>query len=124
VRRAQAGDIIGPMATDVRDYIDAIPDEYRPLFDRIHRLTMQAAPHAVTSLAYGMPAFSAGRRRLSVGVWKHGVSIYGWDKERDGGFVARHPDLRTSTGTLRIRPADAEAITDDEFLALLGPALA
>jgi hypothetical protein len=37
--------------------------------------------------------------------------------------VARHPKLSSGKGTLRIRPRDAEAISDDEFRALLGGAL-
>ena len=51
------------------------------------------------------------------------MSIYGWDEGRDGGFVARHPELKTSTGTIRLRPADAASITDDEFRHLVSAAL-
>ncbi len=111
------------MDTGVQDYIDAIPREFRPLFDRIHRLVMRAAPGAVVSLSYKMPTYTVGKRRLHVGVWKHGVSMYGWNKEHDGGLVARHPELKTSTGTLRLRPTDADSITDDELLTLVALAL-
>lgn len=48
-----------------------------------------------------------------MGVWKHGVSIYGW--RQDGGFLARHPGLKTSKGTIRLRPQDAADIPDEEF---------
>jgi len=111
------------MDEGVRDYIDAITPAHRPLFDRIHRLVLELHPDAAMVLLYKMPAYRVGRRRLFVGVWKHGVSIYGWDEGRDAGFVARHPQLKTSTGTLRLRTADAAAISDDEFRDLVRAAL-
>jgi hypothetical protein len=56
-------------------------------------------------------------------VWKHGVSVYGWRGDNDGGFAARHPELLSSKSTIRIRPVDAGGISDDEFAGLLGGAL-
>ena len=108
---------------EVRAYVDAIPEDKRPLFDRVHGLVLGCHPEAEVGLAYGMPAYRVGRRRLSVGVWKHGVSVYGFRSDNDGGFVARHPELSSGRGTLRLRPRDAEHIGDDELRALLGGAL-
>jgi uncharacterized protein YdhG (YjbR/CyaY superfamily) len=107
----------------VRDYIDAIAPEHRPLFDRIHGLILEAHPDAAVVLSYQMPTYKVGSRRLFVGAWKHGVSIYGWDQGRDAGFVARHPELKTSTGTIQLRPDDAAGIPDDEFRDLVRAAL-
>jgi hypothetical protein len=59
-----------------------------------------------------MPTFQVGRRRLHVGVWKHGFSVYGW---RDQGFLARDPRTRAAKGTIRLRPEDAEDVTDEEL---------
>ena len=108
---------------DVRGYIDAIPAAHRPLFDRLHRLILASGGGVTVVLAYKMPTYRAGGRRVHLGVWKHGVSVYGWRKDDDGGFVARHPALKTSTGTLRVRPEDAAAISDEEFLGLFRGAL-
>ena len=107
----------------VREYIDAIPPEHRRLFDRLHQLVLDAYPDAAVVLLYRIPAYKVGRRRLFIGAWKHGLSVYGWDEGRDGGFTARHPGLKTSTGTLRLRPADGAAISDDEFRDLVHAAL-
>jgi uncharacterized protein YdhG (YjbR/CyaY superfamily) len=103
----------------VRDYIDAIAPEHRPLFDRLHRLVLEAHPDAAVVLSYQIPTYKVGRRRLFVGVWKHGVSIYGLEQGRDAGFTARHPELRTSKGTIQLRPDDAAGIPDDEFRDLM-----
>jgi|SRR5271165_6746330 uncharacterized protein YdhG (YjbR/CyaY superfamily) len=108
----------------VAGYIEAIPGEYRPLFDRIHGLILDACPQADVVLSYKMPTYKLGRRRLHLAIWKHGVSIYGWKEQGDGGFTARHPELQTSTGTIQLRPEDAVAISDDEILDLVRAALA
>jgi len=112
-----------PVPQPVQDYIDGIPPENRALFDRIHRLILQAHPGAEVTLSYNIPAYRAGHRRWSVGAWKHGISVYGW-RDRDGGFTARHPELVTSKGTIQLRPDDAASIGDEDFLGLARAALA
>ena len=107
----------------VQAYIDAIAPAYRPLFDRIHGLVLDAHPDAALVLSYRMPTYKLGGRRLFVGVWKHGVSIYGWQQGHDGGFATRHPELTTSKGTIQLRPEAAAAIGDDELRELVRGAL-
>lgn len=107
----------------VQRYIDAIAPEYRPLFDRLHRLILAAYPGAVVVLSYQIPAYKVGGRRLYVGAWKHGVSIYGWQQGREAGFTSRHPGLKTSKGTIQLRPEDAAGLPDDEILDLVRAAL-
>lgn len=113
----------GAVDEAVRAYIDGIDPAHRPLFDRVHRLILAAHPDAAVVLSYQMPTYKVGRRRLCVGAWQHGISIYGWQQDRDAGFTDRHPDLRTSKGTIRLRPQDAAGITDDELGGLVGGAL-
>jgi uncharacterized protein YdhG (YjbR/CyaY superfamily) len=107
----------------VQRYIDAIAPEYRPLFDRLHRLILAAYPGAAVVLSYQIPAYKVGGRRLYVGAWKHGVSIYGWQQGREAGFTSRHPGLKTSKGTIQLRPEDAAGLPDDEILDLVRAAL-
>lgn len=107
----------------VRSYIDAIPSAHRPLFDRLHRLILAAYPDAVVVLSYKMPTYKVGSCRLHVGAWKHGVSLYGWKQERDAGFIARHPELMTSSGTIQLRPEDAAGFPDEELRDLVRSAL-
>jgi uncharacterized protein YdhG (YjbR/CyaY superfamily) len=107
----------------VRSYIDAVDPAYRPLFDQVHELIMAAHPEATVVLSYQIPTYKVGKRRLFVGAWQHGVSLYGWQQDRDGGFTERHRDLRTGKGTIRLRPQDAAALADGELLALVRAAL-
>jgi uncharacterized protein YdhG (YjbR/CyaY superfamily) len=104
-------------------YIDAIGPQYRPLFDRFHRLILEEHPDAEVVLSYKMPTYKVGGHRLHVGVWKHGISIYGGRPGGESSFVERHPELRTSKGTIRLRPEDADAIADDELRDLVRAAL-
>lgn len=113
----------GQVDEAVRGYINAIASEHRPLFDRLHRLILAAHPDAVVVLSYQIPTYKLGTRRVCVGAWKHGVSIYGWPQDRGAGFIARHPALRTSKGTIQLRPGDAAGISDDELSDLLRAAL-
>jgi len=107
----------------VRSYIDAIRPEHRPLFDRLHGLILAVHPDVAVALSYQMPTYTVGKRRLHVGAWKHGVSIYGWQQGRDAGFTTRHPELITSKGTIQLRPEDALGIRDDELRDLVRSAL-
>jgi hypothetical protein len=110
------------MDADLQAYIDGIAPEFRPLFDRLHGIMLRAHPDAAFVYAYNMPTYRMGKRRLHLAVWRHGISIYGWSRDDDGGFSKRHPDLLSGKSTLRIRPEDAAGISDREFEGLLGGA--
>lgn len=112
------------MDDEARAYIDGIPADRRPLFDRVHGLVLGEFPEADVRISYGIPTYVNGRMRLYVGSWKHGVSIYGFGNDRDGGFLAAHPDLHTGKGTIKLRAADAAAVPDDDLRALIRAALA
>jgi uncharacterized protein YdhG (YjbR/CyaY superfamily) len=110
------------MDDTVQGYIDGIDPAFRPLFDQIHELIMAAHPEATVVLSYQMPTYQAGKRRLHVGVWQHGISLYGW-LGRDGGFAGRHPELLSGKSTIRLRPGDAAALADGELGALVRASL-
>jgi hypothetical protein len=60
----------------VRGYRDEIASEYRPVFDRLHRLIVTTCPDAEMVLSYAMPIYRIGRRRLNGAVWEHGLPLY------------------------------------------------
>jgi hypothetical protein len=112
----------GAMEEAVRRYRDKMDSEQRPVFDRLHQLIVATCPDAEVALSYGMPAYRIGRRRLSIGAWKHGLSLY-VSPNRDGGFSARHPELAAGKGTIKLRPGDAARIPDAELQGLVRAAL-
>jgi hypothetical protein len=122
-RLERAGGASRPVDKTVQAYIDGIAAEHRPLFDRLHRLILDVHPDADVILCYDMPTYKVGRRRLFLAAWKHGVSLYGWRRDHDAGFTARHPALKSGKSTIQLRPADAAGIADDEFRDLARAAL-
>ncbi|MDQ3107085.1 MAG: DUF1801 domain-containing protein [Actinomycetota bacterium] len=111
------------MDAAVSDYIAAIPSTHRPLFDRLNELILHAFPQVELELSYKMPTYRVDPYRLYVGVWKHGLSLYGWDEGRDDGFTARHPELSSGRGTLRLTLKAAKGIDDGELSGLVRAAL-
>jgi uncharacterized protein YdhG (YjbR/CyaY superfamily) len=107
----------------VRDFLAGIDADRRAMFDRIDVLVRGDFPDAELTLAYRMPTYRLGRRRLHVGVWAHGLSLYGWDKDHAAEVLARHPQLRTSTGTVRVRPADLDTLSEQDLRQLIAAAL-
>jgi uncharacterized protein YdhG (YjbR/CyaY superfamily) len=111
------------MDPQVTEYIAQVPPGHRPLFDRVHRLILEACPDADVTFAYNMPTYQLGKRRLHVAAWAHGISIYGWKARGDGDFTRRHPQMKASTGTIRLRTDQAATIADDEIRKLARAAL-
>jgi len=107
------------MSDPVADYVAAISSANRPLFDRVDGLIRSVAPYASVRISYGIPTYEMGKKRLYLGVWKHGVSLYGWGQGGDGGFVERHPELRKGKGTIQLTEGSAAALSDDELLTLV-----
>lgn len=112
------------MNDEVRAYIAAIKPTHQPLFGRVSGLIHEIFPDVTVDIAYKMPVFKVGGRSLNVGVWSHGLSIYGWLDGRDGGFTLRHPEMTSGKGTIRLPLTAADAISDDELRALVREALA
>jgi uncharacterized protein YdhG (YjbR/CyaY superfamily) len=119
------GTVNGSQGLDlaVQGYIDAIPPEHRPLFDRLHKLILGLYPEVTVALSYRMPTYKVGKGRLHIGSWKHGVSLYGWKQAGADAFIASHPGLKTSKGTIQLRPEDSAGLTDVELGALIHSAL-
>lgn len=112
------------MRAEVAAYIDAIDIDRRPLFDRVHRLILEVQPDAQVVISYSMPTYVVGMRRLHVGVWKHGLSFYGWEHARASALVVGHPHLDSGKGTLRLPIPEAARISDDELGAFADAVLA
>ncbi len=112
------------MDASVVTYLEALPSAQRALFERVHRLVLEAHPAATVGLAYRIPTYVVGGRRLHIGAWKHGLSLYGWREGRAADFLARHPDLRSGKATIRLSLAAADTIPDAELRELVRATLA
>jgi uncharacterized protein YdhG (YjbR/CyaY superfamily) len=111
------------VSREVRTYVEAMPPEHRHLFDRVHRVVTEVHPEASLVLSYKMPTYKIGKRRLYVGAWKHGISVYGWKQGKVAAFTSHHPQMKTSKGTIQLRPEDSPAVSDDDLKSLVCAAL-
>jgi uncharacterized protein YdhG (YjbR/CyaY superfamily) len=63
--------------TSVDEYIAALPDDRRPLVEDLRRTIRAAAPDAIETIAYSMPAFrSAGQFLVSYAAFKKHYSLF------------------------------------------------
>ena len=92
--------------------------------ERVIGLAFVACPEARVTVSYGIACIVAGKRRLYVGAWQHGLSLYGWSADRDAGFASRHRDLRSGKATLRLPPGVLKAMPDQELQEFVAATLA
>jgi hypothetical protein len=109
---------------DVQAYLDLVAAEHRPMWDRIERIIRALHPDVELCITYDMPTFVVGEHRLPVGVWKHGLSLYGLHESNDAGFIARHPELASGRGTVKLPTTRADTFSDEELTATLAAVFA
>lgn len=108
-----------PHPPDVRAYLEAVDPEHRPMWDRVEGLIRALHPEVELIITYDLPTFVVGEHRLPVGVWKHGLSLYGLHERNDAGFISRHPELSSGRGTVKLPTKRAAEFTDEELRATL-----
>jgi uncharacterized protein YdhG (YjbR/CyaY superfamily) len=68
---------VGAPAT-VEDYLAALPDDRRAVMERLRQTIRAAAPEAIESIAYAMPAFRSHRGQflVSYAAYKRHYSLF------------------------------------------------
>ena len=94
------------MNEEVQRFIDAIPEDRRPLYDKLHALIMGMYPDAEVVIWYGVPTYRAKSGWVSLGPWKRGVSLYSGHPHLIDEFRAEHPDIKTGRGSINLKVTD------------------
>ncbi len=64
-------------AGSIPDYIKSAPKEVQPILKKIYKIIQSAAPEAVESITYGMPAFKLNKKPLAYfAAFKHHIGLY------------------------------------------------
>lgn len=103
----------GPAIT-IDEYIDAQPENVRPLLQRVREAIRSAAPGAVEKIAWRMPTFWQGENLIHFAAFKEHISIFPGG-EAVGVFAQRLAGYKTSKGTIQFplnKPIDCQLIAD------------
>jgi uncharacterized protein YdhG (YjbR/CyaY superfamily) len=81
-------------------------------------------PEAEIVISYQVPTYKVGRSRVSLGLWKDGVSLYTTDPSHIRAFRARHPTVKANKASLNFNRADQlpEADIRKVIRRAIGPA--
>jgi uncharacterized protein YdhG (YjbR/CyaY superfamily) len=94
------------MNEEVQRFYDAIPEDRRPLFDRIRAIIETMYREAEVKLSYGVPTFKVKSGWVALGYWKNGVSLYTNGPHHLSRFIREHPDIKTGKGSINFSMTD------------------
>ena len=94
------------MNKDVERFVEAVSDDRRALYDKLHSLIMSMYPGAEVVISYGIPTYKVKDGRVGLGYWKQGVSLYPFGGDRLEEFRAKYPDIKTGKGTINFKLSD------------------
>jgi uncharacterized protein YdhG (YjbR/CyaY superfamily) len=91
---------------DIDSYIDALPDDVRPVMQDVRRTVHTVVPDVGETISYAMPTFTLdGKPLLHVAAWKKHIGVYPLPTMDDDLARAVEP-YRGTESTLRL-PLDA-----------------
>ena len=94
-------------AQTVDEYLAALPEERRGPMEELRRTIHRAAPAALETIAYGMPAFRSakGTFLVSFDAYKAHYSLFPWTPEMEAELGDELRPFLAGKGTIRF-PAD------------------
>ena len=91
------------MNEEVQRYVDAVTDERRLLFDKLHALIMGLYPDAEVVMWYRIPTYRAKSAWVGLGYYKDGVSLYTNGPHHLAEFKAEYPGIKTGKGSINLK---------------------
>jgi uncharacterized protein YdhG (YjbR/CyaY superfamily) len=103
---ARLGKQLNQLNKEVQGYIDSIPEERKPLFNKLKSLILELYPDAEVKMWYRMPTFKVKSGWVALANQKHYVSLYTNSAEHIRKFKAKYPTIKTGTACLNLRLKD------------------
>jgi uncharacterized protein YdhG (YjbR/CyaY superfamily) len=91
--------------TTVDEYVASLPDDVRPVMDRIRRCIRAVVPDVVETISYNMPTFTLdGLPLVHVAAWKKHIGLYPLPP-LDGDLAAEVEPYRAAKDTMQLKYA-------------------
>ncbi len=101
------------LPADVQAYVDALDPPHRRLFDHLQRLILDELPDAEVVIAYQIPMYKVGRRRVGLNAGRaDGITLTTTSPDHIEAFKRRHPTFKTNKASIQFGLDDE--IPDDD----------
>ena len=104
----------GEAPKTIDEYIDAQPEDVRPILASIRETIRAAAPNATEKISWHMPTFRQGENLIHFAAFKKHISIYPGE-EAVRAFMDKLADYKTNKGTVQLpldKPVDYALIAE------------
>lgn len=94
------------MDRDVQHYLASVPDERKPLVDKLHSLIVGLYPEAKIDMSYRMPTYKAKDGWVALANQKRYVSLYTCGAHHLAKFKEQRPGIKTGKGCINFKDTD------------------
>ena len=94
---------------DVKRYLAAVPENRKPLVERLHGLIVRLYPEVAIDMSYRMPTYKVGDGWVALANQKRYVSLYTCGAHHLAAFKKNYPGIKTGTGCINFRLSDEVA---------------
>ncbi len=96
----------------IKKYIDSIPQDHRPLFDKLQSVILEVYPDAELKFSYGIVLHKVGKRWVGLGKRKDGITIYTDGPQYVEDFQKKHPKIKGGVGSIKFKPETEVPLED------------
>jgi uncharacterized protein YdhG (YjbR/CyaY superfamily) len=96
---------------EVRRYLNGVPEDRKPLVEKIHGLIVGVYPDAKIDMSYRMPTYRVKDGWVAVANQKRYVSLYTCGAHHLAEFKLKHPGIGTGKGCINFNATDPVPVT-------------
>jgi uncharacterized protein YdhG (YjbR/CyaY superfamily) len=96
---------------EVRRYLDTVPQDRKPIVEKLHKLIVGLYPRAKVDMTYRMPTYKAKDGWVAIANQKRYVSLYTCGAHHIAEFKEKYPGIRTGKGCINFKVTDQIPVT-------------
>jgi uncharacterized protein YdhG (YjbR/CyaY superfamily) len=99
------------MDNEVQRYFDTVPQDRKPIVEKLHKLIVGLYPRAKVDMSNRMPTYKAKDGWVAIANQKRYVSLYTCGAHHIAGFKEKYPGIRTGKGCINFKVTDQIPVT-------------